>query len=140
MRQAFPDPPSHERNWSVHFTSVATNGAITHYYLGRSRGGLFALRDILLFSSTAIARNATDYYSFRVFVVHQDGSLHYIGTGRGTNTYSVAADVGFRIHDEESLDYHLQRGMALGVEVTSVSSGSLAAARMSMLGSLDYAG
>lgn len=115
-----PDPPAHEVNWGIHLTSPAT-AATRRYYLGRSRGGLFVLRDILLFSE-AVARSATTYHTFRPFVVYPDGSILYVGTGRATNVNNISADVGFRVHDEESLDYHLVPGMAVGVEVVTTST------------------
>ena len=117
---AFPDPPSNERNWSVHLSSPAT-AATRRYYLGRSRGGLFVLRDILLYSP-AVAVNAVAYHTFKPFVVHPAQGVHYIGTPRATNVAAISADEGFRVHDEASLDYHVIRGMAVGVEVVTAST------------------
>jgi hypothetical protein len=136
MRDTFPDPPSHERSWAIHLASPAT-AATRRYYLGRTRGGLFVLRNILLFSE-AVAVSAVAFHTFRPFVLHPGQGVHYIATPRATSTYAIAADDGFRIHDEESLDYHMTRGMALGVEVVTTSTP--ASVRWTFDAALDYAG
>ena len=101
------------------------------------------LRDLYLFSDAAIARHGSNYITFKPFVVALTPSgvsaLHYIGTPRSTLTYGTAANAGFRIHEEESLDYHALTGMAFGVEL--VVTGTMGASvRASLLANLDYAG
>lgn len=135
MKNPFPDPVSNERNWSIHLASPAT-AATRRYYLGRSRGGLFVLRDILLFSE-AIAQSVAAYHTFQPFVIHPGQGVHYIGTPRGTNALAIAADDGFRVHEEASLDYHVTREMAVGVEVVTVSTP--ASVRWTFAAALDYA-
>ena len=85
--------------------------------------------------------SATNYYTFKPFIVEPDGTQVYLGKARATNAYALTALRAFACHDEEVLDYKAPVGSVLGVEIVVVNGGTLVSpARLLLQAGVVYVG
>ena len=110
---------------SIAIPAGAGIGATTRIYLGMAHETGLTLRSVYVTTSAGVPRSTTDYFLFRPFVTTvTDGaaSVRYISDGRGSNSYSVTADVAFRCHDEEMFNIPLVKGQMVGVDILTTSA------------------
>lgn len=106
-----------------HTTAGVAGTERVHLGIANERG--LTIRQFTVVPVAALARSGSAYYTFKPFIVTvKDGtpSLRYFGTSRGTNTYTLLADVPLRIHDEEFLNEKLPVGALVGVDIVTTST------------------
>lgn len=125
-----------QRCFTASVTTPTANGTVVTYWCGMTLETGLILADISVVDDVALAASGTNYLSFQPVVSIPDRSAYTVerrGTGISTATLSLPARAPVRLHTDRSLDVNLPPGALVGVEVTCVSGGALAAQRLSFM-------